>query len=58
MVAFGFLAEPVEDDARLDTRSFCLRIEINQLIQIFREIENHRDIAALARETRSAAARE
>ena len=57
MMAFGFVAQPVEHDAGLDARCLGLRIEIDQLVQIFREIENDRDIAALAREAGAAAAR-
>ena len=56
-MTFGFLAQPVEHDAGLDTRCLALRIESDQFVQIFREIEHHRDIAALSRETGTASAR-
>ena len=58
LMAFRFLAQPVEHDAGLDARCLGLRIEIDQFVQVFREIEHDRDIAALPGETCSAAARQ
>ena len=58
LMAFCFLAQPVEHNAGLHARCLGLRIEIDQFVQVFREIEHDGDIAALTGEACSAASRQ
>ena len=57
-MTLGFRAQPVEHNTRLHTGRSAHRIEFDQLVEIFREIEDDGYIAALPRETRPASARE
>src|SRR5262245_40047891 len=58
MVAFGFLAQPVEHDTGLHARGLALRIEVDQFIEVLGEIENHCDVAALPGEACPASTRQ
>src|SRR5581483_7865101 len=54
----GRSAEVVEDDARLDARRPRRRVDREHAIQVLREVDDDRDVRALAGEARPAAARE
>ena len=42
-------AKPVEDDARLDARELAHRIDLEDPVQVLREVEDDRDVAASGR---------
>ena len=46
----------VEHDSRLDAHQLFLRIDLDDAVHVFREIDDDRDVAALARQARAAAA--
>jgi hypothetical protein len=56
VVALGRVAQLVQHQARLDTRPAAVRINMEDAVQIFREVEHHRHVAALAGEAGAAAA--
>ena len=58
MVPFRGSAQMVEDQPRLDRRAVALGFEPDDTVHVFAEIEEDRDIAALAGEARAAAASE
>ena len=58
VVALRGAVQIVADDARLQPRSFGFRIEGNEPVEVFREIDHHRDIAGLAGQTGAAATAE
>ena len=58
MVNFGAFAQRVQHHARLDTRESCLGVDLQDPIHVFREIEHHRDVAALPGQARARAARQ
>ena len=58
VLAVGLLAQPVEDDARLDARELPLGVDLDDPVQVLGEVEDDRDVHALTREARAAAARE
>ncbi len=58
MVKFGPFPQPVQHHARLDTRESCLGVDLQNPIHVFREIEDHRDIATLPGQARARAARQ
>src|SRR5204862_4656077 len=49
------LAQVVEDQAGLDARESPLRIDLDELVQVLREVDGNRDVAGLAGETRARA---
>ena len=58
MVDFGGVAQPVEDDARLDVGQLGGRVDPAQRIHVPREIEDHGNISALPRKASSSSARQ
>ncbi len=58
VVALRGVAQVVEHDARLDARRPRDGIERDDAVQVFREVDDDRDVAALPGEARAAAARE
>ncbi len=57
LMLFCRIAKRIEDDARLDPRQACLRVERDDSPHVLRKIEHHRYVAALARDAGAAAAR-
>jgi hypothetical protein len=53
MVNFGALAQAVQNDPRLNPCSSGARIELQNLIHVFSEIQHNRDVAALAGKARA-----
>ena len=58
MVNFGALAQAVQHDPRLNARNSGARIELQNLVHVFGEIQNNRDIAALAGKARASPTRQ
>ena len=57
MVALGRLPQVVEDQPGLHARELPFRVEVEDAVQVLREIEHDGDVAALAGEARAAPAR-
>ena len=57
-MALGGLAQPVEDDARLDARQLCGGVDGSEAIHVPGEIEDDRDVGALAGQAGARAARQ
>jgi hypothetical protein len=55
VMLLGAVPELVADDPGLHPGDALLRIDIEDAVEVLREIDDHGDIAALARETRPAA---
>ena len=49
------VTQRIKDDARLDSSETLNRIDLEDSVHVLREIEDHRDVAALARETGTSA---
>ena len=58
VMRLGGVAQVVEHDARLDARELALGIELDDAVQVLGEVDDDRDVAALAGEARAAAARQ
>ena len=54
----GLVAQVVEDAARLDAGDAALGVDLENAVQVFREIDHDGGVAALAGEARAAAARQ
>jgi hypothetical protein len=52
------VAQRIEHDARLDSGNSSNRIDLDDPVHVFREVENDCDVAALTRETGSRASRQ
>ncbi len=57
-VRLGRVAQDVEHETGLDARAPCLRVQLHDAIQILREIQHHRHVAALAGEAGAASPRQ
>src|SRR5215472_17151979 len=58
LMLFGPAAERIEHHAGLHTRQPSLRIDFENLVHVFREIEHYGDVARLAREAGTRAPRQ
>jgi hypothetical protein len=45
------VAQSIQDDARLNACKFLLNVYFENLIHVLRKVEDHRDVATLARQT-------
>jgi hypothetical protein len=55
---FGSVAEVVEDDSGLHAGEAAIWVDLEDVAHVLREIENHRDVAALSGQRRTASATE
>ena len=53
---FDFLLQFIQDKTRLDPRQLALHVNLEHAIHVLREINDHRNVAALSRQARPAAA--
>ena len=58
IVFFGGIAQPVEHDAGLNAGEFLRRVEFQNRVHIFREVDDDCHIAALAGQAGAASARQ
>ena len=58
LVRLGAAPQRVEHDTRLDAREPAFRIDLQNAVHVLREVEDHRDVAALAGEAGAGAARQ
>jgi hypothetical protein len=56
VILFGGVAELIQNDSRLDSRDAAFGIDLEDISHVLREVENHRDVAALSGEGGAAAA--
>src|SRR5258708_8342049 len=52
------IAQMIQDDAWLDPGEASLRVELQNLVHVLREIQDDRDITTLSRKARAGTARE
>src|SRR5712672_1681524 len=57
MVDLCTIAQMIQDNAWLDPGEASLRVELQNLVHVLREIQNDRDITTLSREARPGTAR-
>src|SRR5947208_8224071 len=57
VMRFGRVSQIIQDNAGLDASDFLSRVEFQYRPHVLRHVEYHRNIAALTRQTRTAAAR-
>src|SRR5205814_2631398 len=55
-VLFDFLLQFIQDKTRLNPRQLALHVNLEHAVHVLREINDHRDVAALSRQARPAAA--
>ena len=52
------VAQRIQNDAGLDAREFSGRVDLQNLVHVLREVQNHGDVAGLPGEARAGAARQ
>ena len=58
MVFLGFISQRVQDDAGLNSGESPVRVDLQDLVHVLGEVQDHRDIAALPGQTRAGPSRQ